>query len=696
MGTYASDDSDDEGSVVSVVRHGELTSVVERRATQIRHVLRDGPPDSEEDTPPAVRVRRGDLDPFALQRRASAGTSSRVDAGRGPSRLSKRGEKHANRDRHVVWRDERTTEGDPEGFGSRQRDAYGRRRRSIPESSPPRYRDAYGDAYVAETVTDVRHYASPTLLAAPELPEPGRVASLARRYEDPRFFDPEPFPDVPEFRLGVERRSRSPAGFALNARASAQSGVDAAREALDDVARDLRDAHERSAEKMRALAHAMDARENRLAESALALRDVQRRLTGVLAAVDGDEAGSVDLEALERADLDARGAALRAAAAEKAAELRAKNERDRREAEARAARARAEAEAAARAEAETARARASSPSAAAARETNDDATRVFVSRERSESPPREASAATPESRLGTWSAAPASRGAENPDPEPNPEPKPPSLSRTRVSRVPSALAKSPSELAVTTPRTMAKGRDRDERLGAAKRTPSPSPSPSVPSALTRARAVSPPPRALGAAAPAEQTPAIPRERLVERFPEKTPSARDARVPAGALALSRTRHAAATVSAMKPPSFDGKEAGAKEAGAGSAAGLTRAGRRVGPSSPGTRSNASPGPEPSPNRRGTAVEPRAGVPGATPTLRDGMSLGVPGADALGASDEKRPGESRGGLSRTRALGGETPTKTMRAMAASDGTSGVSRRPVDPRAAAVARSRLARTRR
>lgn len=685
MGTYASDDSDDEGSVVSVVRHGELASVVERRATQIRHVLRDGPPDSEEDTPPAVRVRRGDLDPFALQRRASAGTSSRVDAGRGPSRLSKRGEKHANRDRHVVWRDERTTEGDPEGFGSRQRDAYGRRRRSIPESSPPRYRDAYGDAYVAETVTDVHHYASPTLLAAPELPEPGRVASLARRYEDPRFFDPELIPDVPEFRLGVERRSRSPAGFALNAHASAQSGVDAAREALDDVARDLRDAHERSAEKMRALAQAMDARENRLAESALALRDVQRRLTGVLAAVDGDEAGSVDLEALERADLDARGAALRAAAAEKAAELRAKNERDRREAEARAARARAEAEAAARAEAETARARAARPSAAAARETND-ATRVFVSRERPESPPREASAATPESRLGTRSAAPASRGAENPDPEPNLEPKPPSLSRTRVSRVPSALAKSPSELIVTTPRTMAKGRDRDERLGAAKRTPSPS----VPSALTRARAVSPPPRALGTAAPAEQTPAIPRERLVERFPEKTPSARAARVPAGALALSRTRQAGATVSAMKPPSFDGKEAGAKEAGAGSAAGLTRAGRRVGPTSPGTRLNASPGPEPPRNRRGTAAEPPGGVPGAAPAPRDGVSLGVPGADVLGASDEKRPGESRGGLSRTRALGGETPT------AASGATSGVSRRPVDPRAAAVARSRLARTRR
>ena len=226
MGTYASDDSDDEGSVVSVVRHGELASVVERRATQIRHVLRDGPPDSEEDTPPAVRVRRGDLDPFALQRRVSAGTSSRVDAGRGPSRLSRRGEKHANRDRHVVWRDERTTEGDPEGFPlSRQRDAYGRRRRSIPDdrSSPPRYRDAYGDAYgdayVAETVTDVRHYASPTLLGElPELPEPGRVASLARRYEDRgRFFD--------RSRSRMSRRSSASAssggaGFALNRPAS--------------------------------------------------------------------------------------------------------------------------------------------------------------------------------------------------------------------------------------------------------------------------------------------------------------------------------------------------------------------------------------------------------------------------------------------------------------------------------------------
>ena len=517
MGTYASDDSDDEGSVVSVVRHGELASVVERRATQIRHVLRDGPPDSEEDTPPAVRVRRGDLDPFALQRRASAGTSSRVDAGRGPSRLSKRGEKHANRDRHVVWRDERTTEGDPEGFGSRQRDAYGRRRRSIPESSPPRYRDAYGDAYVAETVTDVHHYASPTLLAAPELPEPGRVASLARRYEDPRFFDPELIPDVPEFRLGVEGGGAAPAGFALNAHASAQSGVDAAREALDDVARDLRDAHERSAEKM-PRARASRGRARTDSPGALALRDVRRRLTGSSRRWTATGPGRWISRRWSAPTWTRAARCARRPRRKPRSCARASGTGGSRSGRARARRG---AGGGARG-AETARARAARPSAAAARETND-ATRVFVSRERPESPPREASAATPESRLGTRSAAPASRGAENPDPEPNLEPKPPSLSRTRVSRVPSALAKSPSELAVTTPRTMAKGRDRDERLGAAKRTPSPS----VPSALTRARTVSPPPRALGTAAPAEQTPAIPRERLVERFPRR-PRARGLR------------------------------------------------------------------------------------------------------------------------------------------------------------------------
>ena len=103
----------------------------------------------------------------------------------------------------------------------------------------------------------------------PSSPSPG-ASPRSRGGTKTLVLRPELIPDVPEFRLGAERRSRSPAGFALNAHASAQSGVDAAREALDDVARDLRDAHERSAEKMRALAQAMDARENRLAESARA------------------------------------------------------------------------------------------------------------------------------------------------------------------------------------------------------------------------------------------------------------------------------------------------------------------------------------------------------------------------------------------------------------------------------------------
>ena len=699
MGTYASDDSDDEGSVVSVVLHGELASVAERRATQIRHVLREGPPDSEEDTPPAVRARRGDLDPFSLQRRAS----SRADAGRGPSRLSRRGERHANRDRHVVWRDERTTEGDPEGFGSPQMDAYGsrRRERTIRESSPPRYGDAYG----AEPAADVRHYASPTVFAAPEFPELGRVASLARRYEDPRFFDASPRdPDVPEFFVGVERRS--PAGFALDARnaETPKSGVDAAREALDDVARDLRDAHERSAQKIRALARAMDAREDRLAKSASELRDVQRRLAGVLAAVYGDVSdppGSVDLEArrisISRADqLDARGVALRAAAAEKAAEMRAKNEeeRDREEADARVARARAEREraeadaeaAAARAEAETARASAAfRPSAAAARDTARDATR-FTPRERPEGGvPREAPAETPASPA-TRSASRVSAEKEKPNRFEAEPPRVADLSRTRAGRPVPIPAKTTSDVVETTP-------------GAAN-ADAPSPAEVTP-ALTRA----------GRAAERTPPPAIPRERLVERFPEKTPTVRTAvKTPAGALALSRTRQAIATVSAMKPPA--GEKEKEKEAvlaaGAGWTAGLTRAGRRVGPASPAATFFFAPAsspmrPDPSPSLASS------GVPAAAPTLRDSMSL-ITGADGAAARErgenasdaqgKTRPGESWRNLSRTRAFGGKTRPDFGGAVTSAAAASGLtfeaSRRPVDPQAAAVARSRMARTRR
>ena len=701
MGTYASDDSDDEGSVVSVVHHGELASVAERRATQIRHVLREGPPDSEEDTPPAVRARRGDLDPFSLHRRAS----SRVDARRGPSRLSRRGERHANRDRHVVWRDERTTEGDPEGFGSRQMDAYGSRRRSIRESSPPRYGDAYGDAYGAKPVADVRHYASPTLFAAPEFPELGRVASLARRYEDPRFFDASPRdPDVPEFLVGGDSR-RSPAGFALDARnaETPKSGVDAAREALDDVARDLRDAHERSAQKIRALARAMDAREDRLAKSATELRDVQRRLANVLAAVDGDVSdppGSVDQDSarrisISRADqLDARGVALRAAAAEKAAELRAKNEeeRDREEAEAsaRVARARAEREraeaeaeaAAARAEAETARASAAfRPSAAAARDTTRIDTTRITPHERSEGGvPREAPAETPASPA-TRSASPrvsaekehpnrfeAERVADLPVPRVAPA-VPPDLSRTRAGRPVPIPAKTTSDVVETTPEANANAN-------------APSPAEVTP-ALTRA----------GRAAERTPPPAIPRERLVERFPEKTPTVSAVKTPAGALALSRTRQAIATVSAMKPPAGDKEK---EAAGEGWTAGLTRAGRRVGPASPAAAfaPALSTGPE--------------HVPFAAPTLRDGMSL-ITGADgaaerkrenASDAEGKTRPGESWRGLSRTRAFGGKTRpdfgSAVTSAAAASGLTFEASRPPVDPQAAAVAQSRMARTRR
>ena len=310
--------------------------------------------------------------------------------------------------------------------------------------------------------------------------------------------------------------------------------------------------------------------------------------------------------------------------------------------------------------------------------------RAFAPRERPDPTPREASAATLSSRrLGTRSAALL---AEE-EPEPKPEPCF-GLSRTRGGLgVPSPTTKLASEVAAMPPG----GRKPTGRntAGAANEPP---PAEATP-ALTRA-----------GRAPAEQTPAIPRERLVERFPEKTPtfSVRAARAPAGALALTRTRHAVVTMSATKP-SAGGVEAGAKEtSGAGSTAGLTRARRRVGPTSPAARPP-TPGPEPSPSF------PSGGIPGGAPTLRDGMSLaeGADGVDAFfhapnasNARKEANPAESRrGGLSRTRALGGETRLDlggATSAASASDVTFVTNQPPVDSRAAAVAQSRMVRTRR
>ena len=116
--SYGSDDSDgydSEGSVVSVVHHGEEMSVAERRATQIRHVLRDGPPDSEEDTPPAIRLRRGDRGPFIRERRGEFSGAAH-NAVRPSRRHSQRSGSNANHNRYVVWRDEREIEEGDERF----------------------------------------------------------------------------------------------------------------------------------------------------------------------------------------------------------------------------------------------------------------------------------------------------------------------------------------------------------------------------------------------------------------------------------------------------------------------------------------------------------------------------------------------------------------------------------------------------
>ena len=100
------------------------------------------------------------------------------------------------------------------------------------------------------------------------------------------------------------------------------------------------------------------------------------------------------------------------------------------------------------------------------------------------------------------------------------------------------------------------------------------PSPSVPSALTVSEGGSAPlfARALGAAAPAEQTPAIMASGLVERFPEKTPSARAARVPRRAGALQCARQAGAHGALREDLLSTGKKRGAALRCAGSCGSL----------------------------------------------------------------------------------------------------------------------------
>jgi hypothetical protein len=91
--------------------------------------------------------------------------------------------------------------------------------------------------------------------------------------------------------------------------------VEAAREALDDIATDLRFACERSAEQIRTLARVVDAREERFALSAS--RDVPRRRIDVIHALDGAFEGGC--EAPARDDVIARAAEPRAAETRSAA-----------------------------------------------------------------------------------------------------------------------------------------------------------------------------------------------------------------------------------------------------------------------------------------------------------------------------------------------------------------------------------------
>ena len=743
--SYGSDDSDgydSEGSVVSVVHHGEEMSVAERRATQIRHVLRDGPPDSEEDTPPAIRLRRGDRGPFIRERRGEFSGAAH-NAVRPSRRHSQRSGRNANHNRHVVWRDEREIEEGDERFQNDGRSFFDESDATYEQNA---HREQTRDIQTYEPSHSNHNYSYSS--RGDVLPSPGRVARFAKKFEDnTQGYQANSLSTHLEDAYDVGFR-----GFDSITPLKSGSGVAAARSALDDVARDLCEAHTRSAEKIAQLALTLDTREGRLQESARALRDVQRRLTGVLAAVDGT--GEVTLEQLEREDLDARAVALRAAATEKASLLKQNHEKERTElveaeaearvARAEAAKAKAEMEAVAcvaHAKAEAARARAEAEQlkretleaakqrdarrkadlakhGRIPRETNLDHERVSHQPRTAHPTHQVSSSDRPESICGFSVLDEDTRRdkalASKPPVQPR-ETTAGGLSRTRgfpaaeigaVKKAPSTQLGTPSRNAVL--------------HSNAEVTPT----------LTRARSISKTPVQTDTLAeqklPQTQTPA-PRENLESRLPLKTPTSKTIRevevissetttggditttaiaTPAGPVSLSRTRkfHATAlSVRATGPLNFGKSKTPQNLPVDGMPIkGLAR-----------TRSSTS-----SP----TVKIERSNSPGKTPTLRDGIGLvsnlaPTESSPDVMSSTHASPGEPQNqsskwrglsnapGLSRTRAFDGSGArlSKTrpaygfgsaVNSAAASSGI--VFTKPVDPEQAAIAQSRLARNRR
>lgn len=743
--SYGLDDSDgydSEGSVVSVVHHGEEMSVAERRATQIRHVLRDGPPDSEEDTPPAIRLRRGDRGPFIRERRGEFSGAAH-NAVRPSRRHSQRSGRNANHNRHVVWRDEREIEEGDERFQNDGRSFFDESDATYEQNA---HREQTRDIQTYEPSHSNHNYSYSS--RGDVLPSPGRVARFAKKFEDnTQGYQANSLSTHLEDAYDVGFR-----GFDSITPLKSGSGVAAARSALDDVARDLCEAHTRSAEKIAQLALTLDTREGRLQESARALRDVQRRLTGVLAAVDGT--GEVTLEQLEREDLDARAVALRAAATEKASLLKQNHEKERTElveaeaearvARAEAAKAKAEMEAVAcvaHAKAEAARARAEAEQlkretleaakqrdarrkadlakhGRIPRETNLDHERVSHQPRTAHPTHQVSSSDRPESIRGFSVLDEDTRRdkalASKPPVQPR-ETTAGGLSRTRgfpaaeigaVKKAPSTQLGTPSRNAVL--------------HSNAEVTPT----------LTRARSISKTPVQTDTLAeqklPQTQTPA-PRENLESRLPLKTPTSKTIRevevissetttggditttaiaTPAGPVSLSRTRkfHATAlSVRATGPLNFGKSKTPQNLPVDGMPIkGLAR-----------TRSSTS-----SP----TVKIERSNSPGKTPTLRDGIGLvsnlaPTESSPDVMSSTHASPGEPQNqtskwrglsnapGLSRTRAFDGSGArlSKTrpaygfgsaVNSAAASSGI--VFTKPVDPEQAAIAQSRLARNRR
>ena len=334
-----------------VIRHhGAEMAIAKVRATQIRHALLLGSPDSEEDTPPGVRSRRREGRHGLRPWRAVADADESASRARHlyPTRdADDRYDSPPTTARRVAWRDDGGAGWDArerswrEDAAAEEAASTRRPRRGAddpPEAAsssrragePPRERDRtprtprdegwggkpwrawgghtpgrYSDRSSEWGTPGVRRFGGETSArggsplgdaATPPPPDFSVAASPT-----PRFPAHELEAEHARARLQVEaildehreeanRRGRELVeATAGAAREHAERGAEATRRARGEIVDFLEEAHARSASKIAELQEALETREWQLDASVEALREVQRRLEGALDATGGGQ-----------------------------------------------------------------------------------------------------------------------------------------------------------------------------------------------------------------------------------------------------------------------------------------------------------------------------------------------------------------------------------------------------------------------